>query len=205
MKRFKTVRSGYLYIFGGTALLSGISLAAVYSLAALLYSRYTAASAVYWVRSLRWLINHIGRIPLAVLMFTAVFTVIFLLRSQKISDDLKSLLQASEELSTFGSFRELKVVSGGELGQLAGHLHKINRPEKAADQGPCAYNLKNSADPVLGNEALMALTLRTRTLMRLLNEASTGKGEQIQILQVEAAKREAMGMERFMENLMVRS
>ncbi|MGN7761951.1 hypothetical protein [Paenibacillus sp. 22594] len=205
MKRFKTVRSGYLYIFGGTALLSGISLAAVYSLAALLYSRHTAASAVYWVRSLRWLINHIGRIPLAVLMFTAVFTVIFLLRSQKISDDLKSLLRASEELSTLGFFRELKVVSGGELGQLAEHLHKVNRPEKSADQGPCAYNLKDSADPVLENDVLMALILRTRTLMRLLNEASTEEGEQIQTLQVEAAKREAMGMERFMENLMVRS
>ncbi|KWX75798.1 hypothetical protein [Paenibacillus jilunlii] len=205
MKKFYTVRSGYLYIFGGSVLLSGMLLAAAYWTIALLYSHYGAESTAIWIKLLHWMTNHIGRRPLAVLLFTALFTVIFLLRSQKISSDLKNLLQATEDLSSRGSFGELRVDSGGELGQLAANLRRIKRPDTAALEDMTDYRISQPEEPVLDSEVLMALILRTRTLLRLLHEAATEEQAQGRVPKVAAAQREAMGMEGFLENLMTRS
>ncbi len=205
LKKFNTVRSGYLYIFGGSVLLSGMLLAAAYWMVALLYSHYGAESTAFYIRLLHWMTNHIGRRPLAVLLFTALFTGIFLLRSQKISDDLKSLLQATEELSSRGTVGELKVDSGGELGQLAANLRRIRRPDTAELADKTDHRISQQDEPVLDSEALMALILRTRTLLRLLHEAAAEEQAQELVPQIEAAQREATGMEGFLENLMARS
>ncbi len=205
MKKFNTVRSGYLYIFGGSVLLSGMVLAAAYWMVALLYSHYGAESTVFWIQLLHWMTNHIGRRPLAVLLFTALFTGIFLLRSQKISGDLKSLLRATEAMSSRGSFGELKVYSGGELGQLAANLRRIKRPAAAELEDMNDYRMRQQEEPVLDSEALMALILRTKTLLRLLHEAAEEEQEQGLVPKIEAAQREAIGMEGFLENLMARS
>ncbi|MNR68523.1 hypothetical protein D3C85_1931340 [compost metagenome] len=58
---------------------------------------------------------------------------------------------------------------------------------------------------MLDSEALMALILRTRTLLRLLHEAAAEEQAQEVVPQIEAAQREATGMEGFLENLMARS
>ncbi|MNI67702.1 hypothetical protein D3C73_1233490 [compost metagenome] len=186
-------------------LLSGMLLAAAYWTIALLYSHYGAESTAIWIKLLHWMTNHIGRRPLAVLLFTALFTVIFLLRSQKISSDLKNLLQATEDLSSRGSFGELRVDSGGELGQLAANLRRIKRPDTAALEDMTDYRISQPEEPVLDSEVLMALILRTRTLLRLLHEAAAEEQAQGRVPKVAAAQREAMGMEGFLENLMTRS
>ncbi|MNC56015.1 hypothetical protein D3C75_1055850 [compost metagenome] len=108
-------------------------------------------------------------------------------------------------MSSRGSFGELRVDSGGELGQLAANLRRIKRPDTAALEDMTDYRISQPEDPVLDSEVLMALILRTRTLLRLLHEAAAEEQAQGRVPKVAAAQREAMGMEGFLENLMTRS
>ncbi|MEC0241500.1 hypothetical protein P4H66_16915 [Paenibacillus dokdonensis] len=206
MKRLLTVRSSYLYIVVGSALLSGISLFIVYRAFVFLYSHNAPDS--FLVRLSHWLMNHIGKTPIAVLIFLTVFTGIFMLRSQKTADDVKSLLSAAEELAEKGSFEELEVMSGGELRELAAHLHRINRTEAFSANDLQTSNMEKEASGILlGNEEVMALILRMKSLLRILDdgEVSGDDPERTERLRVEAVKREALGVERFLESLMTSS
>jgi hypothetical protein len=203
MKKFNTVRAGYLYIVCGSLLLGGGVLLIMQSAAALLYSRYAADSGALIVKLLHWMINHVGRLPMAVILFISVFAFFFLLRSQKISDDIKAILQASEGLALHGSFRELEVGSGGELRRLADNLRRVNRRGHKAEQreyGPPEPAGSPRALP--DSEELMTLILRMKLLLRLLDELENG---QETLRDIEAVKREAAGLEQFLERLIAGS
>ena len=134
MNRWGTVRLSYLYIFGGSALLSGAFLYVVRSIFMLVNGHYTPESTALMVRFIRWHINHIGQTPLAVVFFILLFVPIFLLRTQKISGDLEELLRATDEIAEKGSVQQINVLSGGELGRIADNLTRINGQEQIKSQ-----------------------------------------------------------------------
>lgn len=80
LRRLNTVRTGYLYVIGGSLLLSGGVLMVLQAVVSFLYSQHSADSGAFTVRLLHWMINHIGRLPLAVILlplFPAVFSAAF--------------------------------------------------------------------------------------------------------------------------------
>ncbi|MWV46698.1 hypothetical protein GRF59_24105 [Paenibacillus sp. HJL G12] len=209
MKRLLTVRIGYVYIFMGSTLLSGISLFVVYRVFVLAYSHFSSDS--FFIRLSHGLINHIGKTPIAVFIFLSIFTGVFMLRSQKPADDIQSLLRAAEELAEKGSFEKLEVASGGELGALAAHLRRINHPERSLSTGsltaPRVENKSTTAAAQLGNDEIMALILRIKSLLRTLDdiEDDGNHPDRTAPSKAEAVKREALGMERFLESLITAS
>lgn len=201
MSKIHTIRSLYLYIFCGSALLSAGLLLAMRGLFAMLYSRYTPESAALFVRFTHWIMNHIGARPAAVMMFTAVCAGLFLLRSQKAANDTTALLRAAEQLAARGSceLADLEVQSGGEFGRLAASLRRIQqaglRPAASAPQIQM---------PAPDAQESMALILRTRTLIRMLGQAEAESEEAGSIpgavlQQLEIARREAQGLEKTLE------
>lgn len=204
MKRLLTVRAGYLYVFLGSALISGVILLIVYRSFLLVYARYSSDSNAFVVRFSHWLINHIGKTPTVILIFLAVFVAIFMLRSQKMADDVKSLLKAAGELAEQGSFEKLTISSIGELREMGACLERINKAATRTNDRPLSSRREAEAPKVApGNEEVMALILRLKSLIRLLDDAvkagdnQQGGGQS----KMEAIKREALGMERFLENL----
>ncbi|GGG00892.1 hypothetical protein GCM10010912_52180 [Paenibacillus albidus] len=207
MKKLHTVRLSYLYIFGGSLLLSGVFLFAVQRMFHIIYSRYTPESEALFVRCTHWIINHIGKTPIVLFLFMAGSAGLFWMRSQKTAEDMKALLLAGEALAVKGSFEKLSVISGGELGQLAGHLRTVNRNRQGQTWNTRAVSAGVLEAHQLDSEEVMTLILRTKALVRLLAEAEAAAEEETggASLQLEMATREAMGMERFLENLNGRS
>ncbi|MEK4061066.1 MULTISPECIES: hypothetical protein [Paenibacillus] len=201
MRRLNTVRTGYLYVIGGSLLLSGGVVMVLQAVVSFLYSRHSADSGAFTVRLLHWMINHIGRLPLAVILFTALSGSFFLLRSQKLSDDFKALLRASDELAANGFFKELEVSTGGELGRLAANLRKLNKGQQTKLTGTAEIGSADAEEAGWSSEESMALILRMKTLLRLLDELKAAEGEAVQ---VDAMKREAAGLERFLVNLIAK-
>ncbi|WP_340005251.1 hypothetical protein MHH52_26370 [Paenibacillus sp. FSL K6-0276] len=199
MHRLQTVRISFLYIFMGSALLSAAFLFAVLRVVTLLYSHYSGQSGVFFVRLIHWIINHIGKTPCAIVLFVLIFSGLFILRSQKIADDLHTVLVGTSELAVKGTTQEIKVLSGGELGQIASNLNRMQRIE-VPDRGEAPGTLEETP--------AVALLIRTRAILRTLREVeeadNTDNGMEIQVL-LEAANVEARSMERFLENLIIES
>lgn len=199
MHRLQTVRSNYLYIFIGSALLSAAFLFVVQRVIALLYSHYSGQSGAFFVRVVHWVINHIGKIPTAIALFVLIFSGLFILRSQKISDDLHAVLVGTSDLADKGTTQEIKVLSGGELGQIAANLNRMQRIE--------VPNRSEATETMEGTPAV-ALLIRTRAILRTLREVEKGENTddemEVQAL-LEAANVEARSMERFLENLIIES
>ncbi|WP_151733843.1 hypothetical protein [Paenibacillus tengchongensis] len=194
-----TVRACYLYICGGSLLLSGAIVLALQSAAGYLYARHTPDSATMVIRLMRWIINHIGRAPVALLLFAGLFVIFFLLRSQKAADDLRSLVQAAGDLAQRGSLRELNVWSGGELALMAEHLRRLDLRDSQPPEFPVPVGAQPLTAEPPGREDLLALALRLRTLQRLLD---TLPQEGLPAERVEAVRREAAGMERVLAGLL---
>lgn len=133
--------------------------------------------------------------------FYRSFRRLFLLRSQKLSDDFKALLQASDELAANGFFKELEVSTGGELGRLAANLRKLNKGQQTKLTGTAEIESADAEEAGWSSEESMALILRMKTLLRLLDELKAAEGEAVQ---VDAVKREAAGLERFLVNLIAK-
>jgi hypothetical protein len=218
LKRLSTVRLEYLYIFGGSVLLSGVSLFAVYRLSISLYSRYGSGSAALFVRLVHWVINHFGKIPAAAILFSLVFCGFFLLRSHKLSKDLRSLVQATRALAEQGFFGDLKVVSGGEVGQMAASLQQINQRglsvssfqedhtphsgDLAASENMSGVTPIATEEAAINNGEAMAMILRIKSLIRLLEEARLQGDQETEVhRQIEKATHEAREMERALESL----
>lgn len=199
MHKLRTVRIHYLYIFMGSALLSAAFLFAAQRAVALLYAHYSGQSGVFFIGLIHWIINHIGKIPCAIALFVLIFSGLFILRSQKISDDLHAVLVGASELADKGTTQEIKVLSGGELGQIAVNLSRIQRIE-VPDRGVVPETMEETP--------AVALLIRTRAIIRTLREveeaSNTEDGVEAQIL-LEAASAEARSMERFLENLIIES
>ncbi|WP_150270333.1 hypothetical protein [Paenibacillus tepidiphilus] len=203
-----TVRAVYLYICIGSLLLSGAAILILHSAAGYLYARNTPDSAAMAIRLLRWIINHIGRTPVALLLFAGLFVLFFLLRSQKQADDLRSLVQATGDLAQRGSLRELKVMSGGELGLIAEHLRILDSrepfPPAAAPAAPSAMESAGVERP--GHEELLTLALRLRTLQRMLDTLTHNASlEGWPAEQLKALRHEAAGMEQVLASLLAES
>ncbi|OZQ65271.1 hypothetical protein CA600_14390 [Paenibacillus sp. VTT E-133280] len=199
MHKLRTVRIHYLYVFIGSALLSAAFLFAVQRVVALLYAHYSGQSGVFFVRLIHWTINHIGTIPSAIILFVLFFSGLFILRSQKIADDLHTILLGTSELADQGRTQEIKVLSGGELGQIAANLNRTQRIEV-----PNGGAVTGTA----GDTPAVALLIRTRAILRALREVeeadNSDDGMEAQAL-LEAANVEARSMERFLENLIIES
>jgi hypothetical protein len=201
MSKIHTIRSLYLYMFCGSALLSAGLLLAMRGLFAMLYSRYTPDSAALFVRFTHWIMNHIGARPAAVMMFTAVCAGLFLLRSQKAASDTTALLRAAEQLAARGSceLADLEVQSGGEFGRLAASLRRIHQ----AGLRPAAASAIQIPAP--DPQESMALILRTRTLIRMLGQAEAELEEAgcsipgVVLQQLQIARLEAKGLEKALE------
>lgn len=125
MQKFRTVRISYLYIFLGSALLSAAFLFAVYKITALLYTHYSRQSGSLFVELIHWVINHIGKIPCAILLYLLLFCGLFILRSKKIADDLHVIMVSTSELADRGAVQDIRILSGGELGEIAANLNRI--------------------------------------------------------------------------------
>ncbi|QWU15787.1 hypothetical protein SAMN04487895_1023 [Paenibacillus sophorae] len=132
MKRFYTVRLGYLYITGGCALLSGVLLFVVRRIFALLYTCYSPESEALFIRLSNGIINVVGRTPLSVVLYLTCFGLLFMLRSQMLDSDMKTLLRVSEKLAEGGKISELAVRTGGELSEFAANLERIGKSEMAS-------------------------------------------------------------------------
>ncbi|AIQ26289.1 hypothetical protein NSQ90_27525 [Paenibacillus sp. FSL H7-0737] len=199
MHKLRTVRIHYLYIFIGSALLSAAFLFVVQRGVALLYAHYSGQSGVFFVRLIHWVINHIGTIPSAIILFVLFFSGLFILRSQKIADDLHAVLIGTLELADKGVTKEIKVLSGGELGQIAANLNRRQRIE-VPNRGVATETMQDTP--------AVALLIRTRAILRALREVeeadNTDDGMEAQAL-LEAASVEARSMERFLENLIIES
>jgi hypothetical protein len=199
MHKLRTVRIHYLYVFIGSALLSAAFLFAVQRVVALLYAHYSGQSGVFFVRLIHWTINHIGTIPSAIILFVLFFSGLFILRSQKIADDLHTVLLGTSELADKGVTKEIKVLSGGELGQIAANLNRMQRIE-VPNRGVAPETMQDTP--------AVALLIRTRAILRALREVEEADnmddGMEAQAL-LEAANVEARSMERFLENLIIES
>ncbi|KAA1186817.1 hypothetical protein [Paenibacillus sp. B2(2019)] len=199
MHKLRTVRIHYLYIFIGSALLSAAFLFAVQRAVALLYAHYSGKSGVFFVRLIHWVINHIGKVPCAIALFVLIFSGLFILRSQKIADDLHTVLVGTSELADKGATKEIKVLSGGELGQIAANLNRMQRIE-VPNRGVVPETMEETP--------AVALLIRTRAIIRTLREveeaSNTDDGVEAQTL-LEAASVEARSMERFLEYLIIES
>lgn len=123
----------------------------------------------------------------------------FILRSQKIADDLHAVLIGTLELADKGVTKEIKVLSGGELGQIAANLNRRQRIE-VPNRGVATETMQDTP--------AVALLIRTRAILRALREVeeadNTDDGMEAQAL-LEAASVEARSMERFLENLIIES
>lgn len=201
MHRFRTVRVSYLYIFAGSALLSAAFLFVIQQVIALLYSHYSGHSGVLLVRLIHWVINHIGATPCAIILIATVFCGLYILRSQKIADDLQTLRAATAELADKGITREIKVLSGGELGEMAKNLNQVHRVKVSGRDGDLDRDLNRD------DTEAFALLLRARAILRAIREVEeTGSKveSEIQIL-LTTVNSEARSMERFLENLIIES
>ncbi|MET3548190.1 hypothetical protein ABID47_004818 [Paenibacillus favisporus] len=203
MRKWLTVRAAYLYTVTGSALLSAIVLFLTYRVFAWSYAHVSPDS--FFARLARGLVNYIGRTPIVAVVFLIVFAGLFMLRSQKLADDMKQIVRAAEELADRGSFRELKVASGGELKALASHLQGIRRwmTTSSADR-ISTPPIQNETTPLLDNEEVMAVILRIKSLLRTL-EAADLNGQRPPDFDMESVKREAQGLERLLESLMTAS
>ncbi len=199
MHKLQTIRIHYLYIFIGSALLSAAFLFVVQRGVALLYAHYSGQSDAFFIRLTHWVINHIGKIPCAVILFVLLFSGLFILRSQKISDDLHTVLVGTSEMADKGATTEIKVLSGGELGQIAANLNRMQRIE-VPNRGLAPEKMQDTP--------AVALLIRTRAILRTLREVKeadiTDDGAEVHAL-LEAANVEARSMERFLENLIIES
>lgn len=201
MHSFRTVRFSYLYILAGSALLSAAFLFVIQQVIALLYSHYSGHSGVLFIRLIHWVINHIGATPCAIILFTTVFCGLYILRSQKIADDLQTLRTATAELADKGITREIKVLSGGELGEMAKNLNQVHRVKVSGRDGDLDRDLNRD------DTEAFALLLRARAILRAIREVEeTGSKveSEIQIL-LTTVNSEARSMERFLENLIIES
>ncbi|GIO57070.1 hypothetical protein BK138_28015 [Paenibacillus rhizosphaerae] len=203
MRKWLTVRTAYLYTVTGSALLSGIVLFLTYRVFVWSYAHVSPDS--FFARLARGLVNYIGRTPIAAVVFLIVFAGLFMFRSQKLADDMKQIVRAAEELADRGSFRELKVASGGELKALASHLQGIRRwmTTSLADR-ISTPPIQNETTPLLDNEEVMAVILRIKSLLRTL-EAADLDSQRLPDFDMESVKREAQGLERLLESLMTAS
>lgn len=203
MRKWLTVRAAYLYTVTGSALLSGIVLFLTYRVFVWSYAHVSPDS--FFARLARGLVNYIGRTPIAAVVFLIMFAGLFMLRSQKLADDMKQIVRAAEELADRGSFRELKVASGGELKALANHLQGIRRwmTTSSADR-ISTPPIQNETPPLLDNEEVMAVILRIKSLLRIL-EAADLDSQRPPDFDMESVKREAQGLERLLESLMTAS
>lgn len=181
-------------------LLSALILCTMQAVFTWLYSHYTPESRALIVRLVHWTINHVGRTPVTIFLFMSVFTGLYLLRSQKIADDMRALMLATEALKNKGFFDRLEVSSGGEIGKLAANLRLINQAGRERSGVEVAVSIHDLGP--LHNEEIMALILRAKELIRLLHQAASEDWKQSEraSLLLEAATQEALGMERFLES-----
>ncbi|WP_405168763.1 hypothetical protein [Paenibacillus sp. FSL H3-0286] len=194
MPKLRTVRISYLYIFMGCALLSVAFLFVVQRAVALLYSHYSGQPGAFFVRLIHWVINHMGQTPSAILLFILVFGGLYVLRSQKMADDLRSLVVGTSELADKGVAQNIKVLSGGEIGEIAANLNRMQRIE-VPDRGASSKRIEDTP--------AVALLIRTRAILRTLREVEEDGAEVHTLLA--AANDEVRNMERFLENLIIES
>ncbi|OMD97697.1 HAMP domain-containing protein [Paenibacillus odorifer] len=194
MSKLRTVRISYLYIFMGCALLSAAFLFVVQRAVALLYSHYSGQPGAFFVRLIHWVINHMGQTPSAILLFILVFGGLYVLRSQKMADDLRSLVVGTTELADKGVAQNIKVLSGGEIGEIAANLNRMQRIE-VPDRGASSKRIEDTP--------AVALLIRTRAILRTLREVEEDGAEVHALLA--AANDEVRSMERFLENLIIES
>ncbi|MEK3880282.1 hypothetical protein [Paenibacillus sp. FSL M7-0420] len=204
MSKIHTIRTLYLYIFCGSVLLSAGLLLLMRGIFTMFYSWYTPESAVLFVRFMHWIINHIGARPAAVMMFTVVCAGLFLLRSQKAANDTTALLRAAEQLAVHGAceLADLEVQSGGEFRRLAASLRRIHQAGLRPAAAPAPQILMPEPDA----QEFMALILRTRALIRMLELTVAESEEEVcnipaaVLQQLAMAKQEALGMEKLLEH-----
>lgn len=170
----------------------------------MLYSWYTPESAALFVRFMHWIINHIGARPAAVMMFTVVCAGLFLFRSQKAANDTTALLRAAEQLAVHGSceLTDLEVQSGGEFRRLAASLRRIHQVGLRPAAAPAPQIQMQEPDA----QEFIALILRTRALIRTLEQTVAESEEEVYIIpgavlqHLVMAKHEALGLEKLLEN-----
>lgn len=110
-----------------------------------------------FVRLIHWVINHLGQTPSAILLFILVFGGLYVLRSQKIADDLRSLVVGTSELADKGVAQNIKVLSGGEIGEIAANLNRMQRIE-VPDRDASSKRIEDTP--------AVALLIRTRAILR---------------------------------------
>ncbi|MGN7411559.1 HAMP domain-containing protein [Paenibacillus sp. SAF-068] len=122
--RFSTVRLGYIYIGGASALLSAALLFVVYHVLRFAH-RHVLPDTAWITGMMNWGINHIGTKPFFLFIGGAVFAIFFWIRTQQIAEDLSQLARGTAELALGQNPGRIDVLSGGELRQIAANLNTI--------------------------------------------------------------------------------
>ncbi|GGD77332.1 hypothetical protein [Paenibacillus nasutitermitis] len=94
---FRKVRIKFLYVGTASALMSVVLLYAGYRITAFLYRAGLHTADSSYVKLINWIINHIGKLPAAMLTGSALFLAIFFWRSGKIRSDLEELCREHAE------------------------------------------------------------------------------------------------------------
>lgn len=122
--KFNTVRMKYIYICGASAFLSAVLLFVMYQIMRLAY-RLMYHEAAWLTHMVHWGINHIGKKPLILFIGGGLFLLFFWIRSQKITDDIQSLIRVTHELARGRTPAPIRVLSSGELRQLSDQINAI--------------------------------------------------------------------------------
>jgi len=93
---FRKIRMKFLYVFLGSALLSGAVLYVCYRIVSYLYAKGLEQGKGF-SRLMTWLINHVGTIPMMLAISSALFALLFYYRSSKIETDIVRLVARMDQ------------------------------------------------------------------------------------------------------------
>ncbi|MFD0711968.1 hypothetical protein [Paenibacillus sp. GCM10027626] len=103
---FRKIRLKFMYAFAASALLSGMAMYVLYKLFSYVYANSLQHKGTF-AQLASWFINHIGKLPLALLIGGTMFAALFYFRSSKIEADIvQLLLQQANRMQTRGAGRE---------------------------------------------------------------------------------------------------
>lgn len=122
---FYTVRWRFMYAFLASIVLSVAVLFVCYRIVQLLVYTNPASAASSYTAVLRWLINHIGSIPIMSVVGIGLFLLFFFLFSRKVIDYLEEITAGLQEISRGNLAHSIEVKTMDELGDVARHINDM--------------------------------------------------------------------------------
>ncbi|MEK4239833.1 two-component sensor histidine kinase [Paenibacillus odorifer] len=143
-KYITTIRWKFIYAFLLSVLSGGLLLFAGYQLVNfMIYLNPVSESAPY-SRILRWIINHIGSMPLLTAAGIISFLLFFFIYTRKIVLYLEEITKGIREITSSGMSHRIEVRTTDELGVLAENINEMaERLQHSVEEERKAVNAKN--------------------------------------------------------------